>query len=442
VRDVVAGTTTPVDVTPAGRLGNDGTSRLSLSGDGRHVAFFSAASDLVPADHNDQPDVFVRDLDAGRTVRANVEPRAGTAARRSFSSFLFADSPDVLSDDGRYVVFLSAASDLVGGDLDSDQDDVFVRDLVAGVTRLVSDAPQVAVVLNPAISPNGRRAAYTNAQFGLIRGGDLLVRDLQTGATVQANVGTGTVGSFNFSTASFSADARYVAFDSSPSNSDVGDNTPFMSNIFVRDLDGGTTRRVSVDASGGETDGSNFDPAMSADGLSVAFVSGSTDLVPGDRNGLRDVFIADLGTRDARARLVSLGGFIEGLGLAKGTETSLLAKVRSALASLDRHATAAACGELRALVNHARAQRGKQLTAAQADGSSPGPPASGRRSAATEAARASVEVGGDLAGGGALGGALLLRAGPRCRRPSRRSSSPRRSAARPSADRRTAGVRQ
>ena len=55
------------------------------------------------------------------------------------------------------------------GDDDGFASDVFVRDLVEGVTTLASDAPEVAVVENLTISPNGRQVAYTNAQFGLIR---------------------------------------------------------------------------------------------------------------------------------------------------------------------------------------------------------------------------------------------------------------------------------
>jgi Tol biopolymer transport system component len=367
VRDVVAGITTPVDFAPGDTPPNgDATGAVSISGDGRHVAFGSFASNLVANDRNDQPDVFVRDLVGHTTVRANVSTSGGDSGTADFGGRLFADAPDVLSADGRYVVFDSAYP-LVPEDDDGFLHDIFVRDVVAGATRLVSDAPQVAVVLNPAISSDGRRVAYLNLQPGLLRGGDVLVRDLPTGATVQANVGTGDPASFSFSTPSLSADGRYVGFDSTPVNQDAGDNTPVQGNVFVRDLAGGTTRRVAVDRNGGPPDGSSFDPAISADGRSVAYVSGATDLVAGDGNGLRDVFVADLGAGDARAQLVALGRLIEGFGLPQGTASSFLAQVRGALAALDRHTTAPACGPLGALANHARAQRGKQLTVAEAD---------------------------------------------------------------------------
>ena len=365
VRDVLGGTTTPVDVALGGGLGAGGTPRISMSGDGRHVAFVSDAPDLVPGDRNDQPDVFVRDLDRGTTVRANVDAAGGDSGYGDFGSGLFGDATNVLSRDGRHVVFKSASSDLVAGDAD-DQDDIFVRDLVTGVTRLVSDAPQVAVVRNPAISPDGRRVAYTNAQFGRIYGGDVLVRDLATGGTVQANVATQTVGSFSFSAASFSADGRLVAFDSSSSNSDIGDNTPFASNVFVRDLAAGTTTRVSVDATGGAPDGSSFDPAMSADGRSVAFVSSAPDLVPGDANGLRDVFVADLSPRNARTRLVALGELIRSFALPRGVTLGLTATVRVALAALDRGHPKVSCVVLGAVAAQTRALRGRRLTPAQA----------------------------------------------------------------------------
>ena len=369
VRDVVAGTTALVDVALGGGPGNGGALRVSISGDGRHVAFESTASNLVPGDGNDQPDVFVRDLDAGTTVRANVAIGGGDSGFAEFGGRLYADSPDVLSADGRYVVFDSAFP-LVPGDNEPPffDHDIFVRDVVAGVTTLVSDAPEVAVVFSPSISSDGRRVAYVNAQSGFIRGGDVLVRDLATQITVKANVETGEPGSFSFSTPSLSSDGRYVAFDSDPTNQDAGDNTPLDGNVFVRDLLTSTTTRVTLDAAGGEPNGSSFDPAMSGDGSTVAYVSGASDLVPGDGNGLRDVFAADLGTGRVRDGLVALARRIEGFGLPKGSENSLTSKIRAAVAGLDRGKDASACGSLGALANHARALRGKRLTPAQADG--------------------------------------------------------------------------
>ncbi len=369
VRDVVAGATALVDVAPGGGPANGGVSGVSISGDGRHVAFESDASNLVPGDENDQPDVFVRDLDAGTTVRANVAVGGGDSGFADFGGGLYSDSPDVLSADGRYVVFDSAFP-LVQGDNEPPffDHDVFVRDVVAGVTTLVSDAPEVAVVLSPSISSDGRRVAYVNAQFGFIRGGDLLVRDLATGSTVKANVETGEPASFSFSTPSLSGDGRYVAFDSDPTNQDAGDNTPLDGNVFVRDLLTNTTTRVSLDAAGGEPNGSSFDPAISGDGRTVAYVSGASDLVAADGNGLRDVFAADLGPGSVRDELVALAQRIEGFGLPRGTENGLTSKVRAALAALDRAKDAAACGSLGALANHARALRGRRLTPAQADG--------------------------------------------------------------------------
>jgi Tol biopolymer transport system component len=291
VRDLVAGTTTLASVAADGSPGNGSSGPASISGDGRHVAFVSSASNLVPGDGNDQPDVFVRDLDAGHTVRANVDTAGGDSGFADFGSRLFPDSPGVLSADGRYVTFESAASDLVAGDDDLGQHDVFVRDLVEGVTTLVSDAPEVAVVLNPAISADGRRVAYTNAQFGFIRGGDVLVRDVAGGGTVKANVDTGDPASFSFSTPSLSAGGRYVAFDSSPVNETGAENEPVASNVFVRDLVARKTERVSVGIGGAAPNGSSFDPAQSLDGRAVAYVSAASNLVSGDGNGLRDVFV-------------------------------------------------------------------------------------------------------------------------------------------------------
>jgi Tol biopolymer transport system component len=285
VRDMRRRVTTKVSVDPFGGpadAGSDG--RCSISANGRFVAFESAASNLIADDGNAQPDVFVRDLAARRTVLAGPFARIG--------SDFYDDSPTVLSDDGRYVTFLTHAP-LVPGDTDGTGYDVYVRDLHTGEATLVSDAPEVQVVASPAISGNGRRVAYINAPFGLIRGGDVLVRDVRAGTTTRANVGTGDPASFSFSTPTFSRDGRYLAFDSTPVNENP-DNTPLESNIFVRDLDRATTRKVSLSLTGAEPNGSSFDTAISGDGRAVAFVSGASDLVVGDTNGLRDIFVADL----------------------------------------------------------------------------------------------------------------------------------------------------
>src|SRR3954453_20742657 len=92
-----------------------------------------------------------------------------------------------------------------------------------------------------------------------------------------------------------SPDGRFVAFDSAASNL-VTSDTNGKYDVFVRDLQAGTTERVSVSSSGAQATGASFgslDPSISAHGRFVAFFSDATDLVPGDTNGATDIFVRD-----------------------------------------------------------------------------------------------------------------------------------------------------
>src|SRR5439155_853313 len=91
---------------------------------------------------------------------------------------------------------------------------------------------------------------------------------------------------------SISADGRYVAFDSVASNLVNGD-TNGCKDVFVRDRQSGTTERVSVDSLGVQGNYHSQSPSISADGRYVAFTSIASNLVSGDTNGLYDVFMRD-----------------------------------------------------------------------------------------------------------------------------------------------------
>jgi Tol biopolymer transport system component len=119
VRDRRGGTTELVSAAVGGGVGNaSSASSPRISSNGRFVVFDSEASNLVPGDTNGVVDVFVRDLVANTTHRVSVGARGAEA--NAYSGF------SVLSRDGRHVVFLSEASNLVRGDT-NDQVDAFVR---------------------------------------------------------------------------------------------------------------------------------------------------------------------------------------------------------------------------------------------------------------------------------------------------------------------------
>jgi hypothetical protein len=103
---------------------------------------------------------------------------------------------------------------------------------------------------------------------------------------------TGAEGDGDSYSASISSDGRYVAFYSGASNLVAGDTNGF-GDVFVHDRQTGQTTRVSVDSAGAEGDGDSYLASISSDGRYVAFTSHATNLVAGDTNGFRDVFVHD-----------------------------------------------------------------------------------------------------------------------------------------------------
>ena len=306
VSDRKAGTIERVSVTSDGAEANASSSSPAISADGRYVAFPSSASNLVPGDTNGMGDVFVHDRATGVTERISV-PFDGTQADRSSSS-------PAISADGRYIAFSSAASNLVPGDT-NETPDVFVRDRAAETTERASVASDGAEAnarsSYPGISADGRYIAFLSLASNLVPGdtpvvdegdtngaADVFVRDRVSGATERVSVSSdGTQGSAQISPSqppAISADGRYVAFSSSSFNLIPGDTNGIVPDVLVHDRVTGATERVSVDSDGAETKVSSSDyPAISADGRYVAFSSRATNLVPGDSNGVGDVFVHD-----------------------------------------------------------------------------------------------------------------------------------------------------
>ncbi|MBU6399828.1 MAG: PD40 domain-containing protein, partial [Verrucomicrobia bacterium] len=186
VRNLASNQTTLVSVTPDGTTtGNDDSYSAGLSADGRFLVFESRASNLVTNDTNGVSDIFVRDLEAG--VTKLVSGNASGAGSGDGAS-----SNPSITPDGRYVVFESAADDLVPNDTNGIPD-IFVRDLQTGTTILVSTNAQVSSVGggesdSPVITPDGRWVAFVSTAANLVAGvtntqGDVYARDLATGTT-------------------------------------------------------------------------------------------------------------------------------------------------------------------------------------------------------------------------------------------------------------------
>ncbi|MEG3908587.1 calcium-binding protein [Microcoleus sp. w2-18bC1] len=301
VRDTLTNTTTRVSVDSAGNQANSSSSTASISADGRFVAFSSFATNLVPGDTNDNPDIFVRDTLANTTTRVSVDS-AGNQGNK------YSGEPSI-SANGRFVAFRSDATNLVPGDT-NDNPDIFVRDLLTNTTTRVSVGSAGNQGNNgfgePSISADGRLVAFSSNATNLVPGDtnnrhDIFVRDTLANTTTRVSVdsaGNQANDSSVFSP-SVSANGRFVAFSSNASNLVPGDSNN-SHDIFVRDLLTNTTTRVSVDSAGNQGNNGSFESSISADGQKVAFSSEASNLVPGDTNftfnSRLDVFVSDTGS--------------------------------------------------------------------------------------------------------------------------------------------------
>ena len=213
---------------------DDGVYDPAISGDGRFVAFTTAASNLGGGDLGGRTQVFVRDLKARTTTLVSRASGARGAVANDYSA------DPAVSRDGRYVAFSSAARNLQGANRGSR---VYVRDLRKHRTRAVSGADGFAI--EPSISADGGVVAYTSMADGMSR---VLVRDLRGGgAESLASRASGRAGAEadrSSSDATISSDGRRVAFTSAATNLSVG-KPDDRRGVFVRDLRAETTTLVS-----------------------------------------------------------------------------------------------------------------------------------------------------------------------------------------------------
>lgn len=319
LRDRATGTTERVSVATDGTVANGYSGFASISSDGRYVAFESTADNLDPIDTNGWEDVYVRDRLSGTTALVSVAWNGSVGDQGS--------GLPRISADGRYVAFRSTSGNLVQGDVPGQQD-VFVRDLLLGTTELVSVATDgtpgndfsgmFGMEFGLAISANGRFVAFQSLASNLVAGDsngtfDIFVRDLAARTTERVSLGrNGVQADWYSERPSISGDGRLVAFKSSATNL-VQNDTNGRSDIFVRDRQTGTTQRVSVATSGAQANNHSEYPGLSADGRYVAFETAASNLVPGDTNGLLDVFVRDRLSNTTERASVSTSG-AEGVG--------------------------------------------------------------------------------------------------------------------------------
>lgn len=355
VRDRKLGTTVRANVSSAGaELSLGYSSGFKMSPNGRFVIFASKNNNVVPGDTNGVRDLFIRDLKNSTTERVSLTHTGGQSAGA-------AEGEADVSADGRYVVFISAASDFVAGDTNGSYD-IFVRDRKLDTTTLLSKSNS-GMIANaqarwPSISCDGSYVTFVSGATNLVSDDtngfsdvflvDRIAGDEITNITLSGN---GAVGS---SYADVSCNGEKILLRSDASNLVAGDTNGvadiFMYNlfdgdfervnvdsagsqtsqppqgpsmhamdfsgryvtfatnealtpedmnnvhdIFLRDTHDGTTQRVSKRSSATETSNLSTDPFMSLDGREVLFTSWDTGLVPGDTNGIPDIFVSKTG---------------------------------------------------------------------------------------------------------------------------------------------------
>ena len=300
-------------VTTSGAVSSASATLGELSGDGRYLAFSSDASDLIVGDTNGKRDLFVRDRVGAVTTRVSVS--SASVEGNDTSNF------GRISSDGRYVAFSSDATNLVTGD-GNGKLDVFLRDTQAQTTERVSigiggvDANGFSFALD--VSDDGRYVLFSSDASNLVAGDlngadDLFLHDRTLATTELITVSTAGVrsnGTFIIG-ASMSADGSLVVFDSNATNLVVGD-TNKKYDIFLRDRNAGTTTRISLGSSA-EANGDSWDPTISANGLAIAFESRAKNLSPLDPNGHADIYLHDVPTGTTTLVSLSCDGIVADL---------------------------------------------------------------------------------------------------------------------------------
>lgn len=291
--DRATGITTRLSLATDGIQGNGSSSRPVVSANGRIVAFYSDASNLVSDDINKATDVFVHDRTTGITTRISVASGGTQGNGNSLN-------PSI-SEDGTLIAFGSEATNLVKGDANNISD-VFLHNRITGqTTRLsvVAGAEGNGISRIPILSGDGSTVAFISAATNLVSGDNNQVADIfvyarESSTITRVSVATdGTEGNDHSLKPTISRNGRIISFYSFASNL-VADDTNDATDIFVHTLDTGTTTRISLSSTGVQGDRYSFDPAISADGHIVAFNSDSTTFVSGDINNLYDIFVYEI----------------------------------------------------------------------------------------------------------------------------------------------------
>lgn len=289
-----------------------------ISGDGQVVSVLSFSNTLVGGDTNSVQDQFVRDLSSNQTSRVSLADASGPFPSRSDGdSVLSGRGTRQLSADGRYLATATTAHNLGNGVAGTGSQIAHIDrqgNVVQSVSRPVDGAAPNGAAFEPAISADGRFVVFRSNSTNLITGDnnnafDVFWRDMDNNALERVNLGPGNIqavgaAGVSVSFPTVSDDGNLIAYASIFTNLVTGD-TNGRRDIFVRDRATASTTRVSVDSVGTESNGNSDTPVISADGRYVVYTTLATNLVASDTGALQKIIRHD--RQSGATELVSVG---------------------------------------------------------------------------------------------------------------------------------------
>ncbi len=293
-KDLQTGAVVRCSTDSAGAQGNGDSFYSSISADGRYVAFESNAANLVSGDTNGASDIFRKDLSTGQIVRCSTDSAGAQGNGNSNIPSISADGRYVAF----YSEATNLVSGDTNGALDVFRKDL-QTDAIVRCSTDSAGAQGNGGSDSPSISADGGYVAFFSEATNLVSGDtngatDIFRKDLKTGAIVRCSTDSAGAQSNGSSYhPSISSNGRYVAFESNAANLVSGDNNGTY-DVFRKDLQAGAIERCSADSAGAQSNGSSYRPSISSEGRYVAFDSDATNLASGDTNGTLDVFRKEL----------------------------------------------------------------------------------------------------------------------------------------------------
>ena len=302
VRDLVDNTTTKITFGPSGAVANQRSFDPIVSADGRYVSFTSYASNLVPDDTNrhifddDGLDVFLYDRVTGTLKRVTLDWEGEQ---------IDANSVGRITGDARYVVFVSNGLEVVQNDFSYNKSAIYIRDLQTGtierITKGAGNAFPNGNLEGVDTSYDGRYIIYLSDASNIVPDTnglrDVMLYDRNSGqTTLVSKPAEGGQANGISSPAHITPDGRYIVFRSYASNLVPGDING-KSDIFLYDTMTEEIELVSISSSGVQGNGDSKDPAICGSGRFISFTSEATNLVSLPHNGERQIYVHDRVTR-------------------------------------------------------------------------------------------------------------------------------------------------